>query len=149
MQYLGSLSGNRIHSVSETSKDISIAGLIGSMSGRENSNDRLLALLGDEAVRIILTATDERPMSAQMLDQCCDASLSTIYRRIEDLLDHKLLRSHTKVRADGNHCDLYESNLERLDVTLENGDFDVELTRRNDAPDHFRNIWDSMQERDE
>ncbi len=119
------------------------------MRGRENSTDRLLALLGDEAVRIILTETDERPMSAQMLDERCDVSLSTIYRRIEDLLDQRLIRSHTEVRADGNHYDLYESNLEHLDITLEDGDFDVELTRRNDAPDRFRTIWDSMQGRDE
>ena len=119
------------------------------MSGCESSNDRLLALLGDEAVRGILTAADEKPMSAQMLDERCDASLTTIYRRIEDLLDQQLLRSHTKVRTDGNHYNLYEANLERLDITLEDGDFDVELTRRNDAPDRFRDIWDSMQVRNE
>lgn len=115
----------------------------------ERENDRLLALLGDDAVRGILTATDERPMSAQMLDQHCEASLTTIYRRIEALLEHQLLQSHTKVSADGNHYSLYEANVERLDVTLEDGDFDVELTRRDDAPDRFRSIWDSMQGYDE
>ena len=144
-----SLSENQTPSVKVTSRDIPPSTVMGTMGGRENSTDRFLAFLGDEAVRIILTETDERPMSAQMLDQRCDASLSTIYRRIEDLLDHQLLRSRTKVRPDGNHYDLYESNLEHLDITLEDGNFDVELTRRNDAPDRFRTIWDSMQERDE
>lgn len=119
------------------------------MSGRESADDRLLALLGDDAVRGILAATDERPMSAQTLERHCEASLTTIYRRVEDLLDHELLQSHTKVSADGNHYELYEANVERLDVTLEDGDFDVELTRRNDAPDSFRDIWDSMQGCDE
>lgn len=118
------------------------------MSRRENASERLLTLLGDEAVRGILTATDERPMSAQTLDQHCEASLTTIYRRIDDLLDHQLLRSQTEVSEDGNHYNLYEANVENLDITLEEGDFDVELTRRDDAPDRFRNIWDSMQERD-
>ncbi|SFL44792.1 Helix-turn-helix domain-containing protein [Halogranum rubrum] len=113
-----------------------------------NTNNQLLTLLGDDAVRGILAATDKEPMSAQMLDEHCDASLTTIYRRLEDLLEHQLLQVETAVRSDGNHYGLYEANLDHLNVTLENGDFDVELARRDDAPDRFRGIWDAMQGRE-
>lgn len=130
------------------SRDILVHEAAPCMRRSENTSNQLLVLLGDDAVRGILTATDRSPMSAQMLDQRCDASLTTIYRRLEDLLEHQLLQVETAVRPDGNHYKLYEANLDHLNVTLSDGDFDVELAKRDDAPDRFRGIWDAMQGRE-
>lgn len=115
------------------------------MNGTESAENQLLSLLGDETVQRILTATDERSMSAQMLEARCDASLTTIYRRIEELLEHELLQVRTEVQSDGNHYKAYEARLKHLGVNLRDGALDVEVERRNDAPDRFRDIWDAMQ----
>lgn len=108
-------------------------------------DDRILELLSDDVVKRILTVTDQRATSAQRLDEHCDASLATIYRRIEDLLELGLIRERTEFRADGNHFKKFESNLERLAVSLDDGDLRVAVDRRDDAPDRLRTIWDAMQ----
>lgn len=115
------------------------------MTGTESPDEQALALLGDDLARAILAATDERPLSAEGLEERCDASLATIYRRVESLLDHGLLVERTDLRSDGNHRREFESNFDRLDVSLNGSEFDVEIARRDDAPDRFRGIWDAMQ----
>nr|WP_233341061.1 helix-turn-helix domain-containing protein [Haloprofundus sp. MHR1] len=111
----------------------------------EQRGSEILALLGDDVSRTILAATDRQPLSAQTLEERCDASLATIYRRIEDLLAHRLLRERTELRSDGNHYKTFEANLEQVDVSLDDGSLAVDVARRDDAPDRFRGIWDSMQ----
>ncbi|MFC6952945.1 transcriptional regulator [Halorubellus litoreus] len=115
------------------------------MAEIESIDDRILDALSDDVGKRILTMTDRRAMSAHSLEEHCEASLATIYRRIEELLDLGLLREQTCVQSDGNHYRQFESNLEHLAVTLDDGDLHVDVDRRDDAPDHFRTIWDAMQ----
>ncbi|WP_436927429.1 hypothetical protein [Halosimplex amylolyticum] len=115
------------------------------MAEAERPDDRIIDMLSDDIGKHILMATDQQAMSAQRLEGHCDASLATIYRRIEDLLDVGLLRERVEIQADGNHYRRFESNLDRLAVTLEDGNLDIDVERRNDAPDRFRAIWDAMQ----
>jgi len=104
----------------------------------DQRNDRILELLSDDVVKRILSVTDQRATSAQGLDDYCDASLATIYRRIEDLLELGLLRERTEFQADGNHFKKFESNLECLAVSLDDGTLQVAVDRRDDAPDRLR-----------
>lgn len=110
-------------------------------------NGQILDLLSDDVVKSILTVTDQRAMSAQSLEAHCDASLATIYRRIEELLELGLLREQMEFQADGNHYKMFQSNLERLSVSLDDGDLEIDVDRRDDAPDRFRTVWDAMQPR--
>lgn len=110
-------------------------------------NGQILDLLSDDVVKSILTVTDQRAMSAQSLEAHCDASLATIYRRIEELLELGLLREQMELQADGNHYKMFQSNLERLSVSLDDGDLEIDVDRRDDAPDRFRTVWDAMQPR--
>ncbi|WP_336360302.1 ArsR family transcriptional regulator [Haladaptatus sp. ZSTT2] len=80
-----------------------------------------------------------------MLEQSCDASLTTIYRRIEELREFELVRERVNVHPNGNHYKTYEANLEHLGVHLTDGKLDVEVKHRDDGPDRFRGIWDAMQ----
>lgn len=112
-------------------------------SGRQT--DRIFELLSDDVVKSILSITDQRATSAQALEDHCDASLATVYRRTEDLLELGLLNERTEYRSDGNHFKTYESNLDRLAVDLDDGDLTVAVDRCDDAPDRLRTIWDAMQ----
>lgn len=107
-------------------------------------SDRILDVLSDDVAKQILTLTDQRLMSARALDAQCDASLATIYRRIEELLELDLLREQTALQPDGNHYKKFESNLERLSVNLDDGDLEIDVDRRHDPPDRLRTIWDAM-----
>lgn len=107
----------------------------------------VLGVLSDDIAKNILAATDQRPMSAQTLESHCDASLTTVYRRIDELLDCGLLRERVEPQPDGNHYKTFESNLERLSVSIDDGDLEVDVDRRDDPADRFHTIWDAMEPR--
>lgn len=111
----------------------------------ERPEERIIDILSDDIGKRILVTTDQQAMSAQRLEGHCDASLATVYRRIEDLLELGLLREQVEIQADGNHYKRFESNLDRLAVSIEDGDIDIDVERRDDPPDRFRAIWDAMQ----
>jgi predicted HTH transcriptional regulator len=111
--------------------------------GSDSSTD-LLTLLGDEQVQAMLRATNRTSMSASMLTDTCDASRATIYRRIDDLLEHDLLTEHLEIDADGNHYKVYKANLEHIDIHLVDGEFEIHVTRREDAADRLSRIWEEL-----
>lgn len=117
------------------------------MSG-DSDDAELLALLEDAYAREILTATSAQPMSAEQLTQHCDASDSTIYRRVDRLKDHDLLDEQTQFDPDGHHYSVYVSRLESVTVTFEDGECRIELERRHlaaeDPADRFTRMWQDL-----
>lgn len=101
----------------------------------------VLSLLGDEHVRAILSATSEQPMSVKSLTDHCDASLPTLYRRIERLLECEMLVERVEVAADGNHFRTYEARVEHVSVDIVDGEIDVECSTDEDAVDRFTRFW--------
>ena len=63
------------------------------MSRGEGESEDVLAILDDEYAKDILVETHAEPRSARRLAELCDASRSTIYRRIERLQAHDLLET--------------------------------------------------------
>ncbi|WP_433631471.1 helix-turn-helix domain-containing protein [Halomicrococcus sp. NG-SE-24] len=112
------------------------------MSG-EPSPAELFALLDDEYARDILTKTSERPMSAQTLSTECDASLPTIYRRLNDLEASDMVEKRTRPDPDGNHRAVYEATVERVEIDIVDGDLEVEVSAR-DVADQFTQVWEDM-----
>ena len=104
----------------------------------------LFALLDDDYARRILAHLDQEPMSATELSERCDASPPTIYRRIDRLGDCGLLAEETRLDERGNHYAVYESRFDRLAVTLVDGEFAVDLSRREDPADRLTNLWEGM-----
>lgn len=115
----------------------------------EDSDERdLLSLLEDDYARAILAATSAEPMSAQQLSERCDVAPSTIYRRVDRLKDHDLLDERTQYDPDGHHRSLYESRLEEVHVTFEDGTYRVELERteppEEDVADRFTRLMEDL-----
>ncbi|WP_423744232.1 winged helix-turn-helix domain-containing protein (plasmid) [Haladaptatus sp. SPP-AMP-3] len=112
------------------------------MSGDPSPAD-LFSLLDDEYARAILTKTSNQPMSAQTLSTECDASLPTIYRRLNDLEEENLVEKRTQLEADGNHRAVYEAAVGHVEIDIADGDLTVHVTER-DTADRFTQVWEEM-----
>lgn len=113
----------------------------------DRSPGELFSLLEDEYARTILMATSKRAMSAKALSEECDASLPTVYRRIERLLDCGFLTEQTRIAEDGHHYGVYEARLQRLTVDLDDGDLRLTVEERptEDVADRFTEMWEGIQ----
>lgn len=117
----------------------------------ESSLAAVLDLLSDEYARAILTETSVEPMSAKTLSERCDASLPTVYRRIDQLTDCGLLDERTRPRRDGNHTRVYTAALHRFSLELEDGELTASIDRREgqeggseDVADRFTRMWEGL-----
>lgn len=108
-------------------------------------SDEVFALLDDEYARAILTATSTQPMSAKELGDECDASLPTVYRRVERLVETGLLEERTRVADHGRHYSVYRARLRRLSVELDDGELRVSVdAERDDMADRFTDMWEEL-----
>ena len=89
------------------------------------SPSELLDILGDEHSRTILGVASKRAVTAKELTQRCDASPSTVYRRINELLDCDLLTERVSFREDTKQTTVYETTFRHVDVDLDDGDYTV------------------------
>ena len=112
----------------------------------DDRSEELLELLGQERVRQILAATSRESLSARDLSEECDVALSTIYRRVEDMIASDLLVERTRIETDGSHHSVYEANIDHLDVDVEDGSLDVNVHIREDAAQRFSRIWSDIRE---
>jgi len=102
----------------------------------------VVALLDDEHVRSILVATSAEPLSAKELGERCDLSVSSIYRRVDELRDLDLLEERTRPRRDGHHETVYASALDRFELTIRDGDLDWTVERAGgDVADELSRMW--------
>lgn len=106
-------------------------------------------LLHDEYARSILTATSREAMSARELADTCDASLPTIYRRVDDLVAQGLVVEETELDPAGNHYTTYAAAVEHIDIDIENGEIDVTITQQSDVADRFTRVWEDIRRGDE
>lgn len=108
--------------------------------------EEIFALLHDDYARAILLATSTRPMSASTLSEECDFSVTTVYRRVDRLVDCGLLRERTQVADDGHHYSVYEARVDHLDVDVDDGELSVsmETTTAEDPADRFTEMWEGI-----
>jgi predicted transcriptional regulator len=108
--------------------------------------DEILALLDDEYTRAVLRQTRNTAMSAKELSRSCDMSVSTVYRRVERLVDHGLLAERRIPRADGNHYSVYEARLDELTIRLTDDGLEVQIseTSTGDLADRFTDMWEGL-----
>ena len=103
------------------------------------------ALLEDEYAHAILVQTSSRELSASQLSEACDASVSTVYRRIERLQEFDMLEERLQLDPDGHHYRTYAARLERIEIELDDGAFDVEVTYREEtAADRFTDLFEGL-----
>ena len=107
----------------------------------ERDPDAIFEVLCSNHAREILIAADDEPCSAQNLAERCDTSLPTIYRRVNELVEHNLLEEVTQIADDGNHYTLYVSNLDTIRFDVEQTGFNATVSLRQDIIDRFGNFW--------
>lgn len=103
-----------------------------------------LDILGDRCAREILEVLGRKPQSAQEMSNQIDFSRATVYRRLETLEGHDLVKSRTMVSDDGNHYKLYESNFDSAVVTLTDDGYDVQIIQDDTVSDRFADLWDDL-----
>ena len=105
----------------------------------------VIELLNDDYAREILLAASTEPMSARELSEVCNASLPTIYRRVEDLEAADLLAAQTVPDDEGHHYDIYTTRLERFAVEIDDGTLDAELAFREEhVADRFTRLYEGF-----
>lgn len=115
---------------------------MGSSTSNENREvDDVLHVINYENARQILAFARRNPLSAEELADQCDASLPTIYRRINELLDYELLEERIQIDSDGNHYRVFETDVERISLLIEPGRFGVEVRFARDIVDKFGAFW--------
>lgn len=107
--------------------------------------EELLSFLDDEYARRILIETATEPMSANELAEACDASLPTVYRRIDRLTEYDLITEHTNLDDDGHHYGTYTATLRGVEIELTDGGLNVDVSREpSDAADRFTELWEDL-----
>lgn len=106
---------------------------------------KVIELLDDEYARAILITTSDQPMSATTLSEECDASLPTVYRRLEWLEDARLIEAQTVPDSEGHHYKVYRSTLERFAIEIEDGTLTAELDIRGEhVADRFTRLYEGL-----
>jgi len=86
----------------------------------ESRKDAILEVLSDRYSRVILEATKDMPKSAQEISKECKVPISTIYRRLQELHDAKLVEVSGSISDDGKKFFMYKSKVQEI-VTMFNG----------------------------
>lgn len=116
---------------------------------KEWDPDTLFDVFGDELARHILVLASEGALSAEDLAEHCDASLPTIYRRVDTLEEIDLLQARMHVDSEGNQYRQFETALKRVSFALDSGGIDVEIGLRRDLSDRFEAFWDELEQTSE
>lgn len=106
----------------------------------------VLELLADEYARAILAHTSLHPLSAQELQERCDASERTIYRRLDRLEELDLLEEGVEIDPDGHHRTIYETALKNVLVELRDGQYKIHIRLEEDTADRFARLWKGVRE---
>jgi len=94
---------------------------------RGELKQRVLTAIADEYSRKILQATIQAPMSASELTRLYEIPVTTVYRRIEELIEAGLIASIKSGRTkEGKWFDVYRSLVKRIDLHFE-GELRVDL----------------------
>lgn len=111
------------------------------MTDPEWEAGNLLDVLGDPLCRQVLVYASKSPISATALADQLDVSPPTVYRRINSLVDHELVRTHRRLDGDGNHYRTFETALDRIEVELTQDGYEVSIHSRQDAGHRFDEFW--------
>lgn len=102
------------------------------------------SLLADDCARTILESTASEPQSASALVQQCDASKTTVYRRLEELEDHGLVAVRQQPDEDGHHYKMYAARLDRAVITLTQDGLKLSLSRRDRMTERFTRFIEGL-----
>jgi hypothetical protein len=86
--------------------------------------------------------TRDEPVSALNLSKDYEIPITTVYRRIDELVRAGLLVAVKSGRTlDGKWYELYRSLLSRIDISFKEGNMNIEVEINNHVADKFTRIW--------
>ena len=94
-------------------------------------NDQILKIVSDKYCRMILTVSLIEPKSATDLSNETEIPISTIYRRLQDLMDAKLLKITGSINNDGKKHFLYQSKIKEINTIMNGSEIDTFLVLAN------------------
>jgi len=106
--------------------------------------DNIIEVLASSESRNILSAASVRPVSAEELEQVCDVSLPTVYRRINVLLEYDLLSEVQAVDPEKGQYRRFRTDLKEVSIVVEDGGFDIEIRLRRDTVDRFSDVIEDL-----
>ena len=110
----------------------------------EPAKQRILTALSDDYSRQILTATVHEPLSVLELSRNYGMPITTVYRRIQELVEAGLIAAVKSGRTtDGKWYDLYRSLVRRVDVTFDGVDVRIDAKLNDRVSDRFTRMWTS------
>jgi predicted transcriptional regulator len=110
----------------------------------EETKQRILTAIADEYSRKILMRTRNEPVSALNLSKNYKIPITTVYRRIEELVQAGLLGAVKSSRTtDGKWYELYRSLLSQINISFD-GNVRVEVEVNDHIADRFTRLWSSL-----
>lgn len=106
----------------------------------------VLEILADETALAIFSRVRERPHSAKKLEEVCDASLKTVYRRVEALEEAGLVSAVTRIDEGGNHHTIYTTAIDAVEIVIEPDEPAIDVTvQESDDVEQFVGVWRELQ----
>ncbi len=104
----------------------------------EFAKQRILSALADPYSRKILDAIMEDNKGALELSKECGIPVTTVYRRLEEMLQGGLIVSVKYSRnKDGKWFEVYRSILKQINITAEKGIVTVRVRTDDNLPEKF------------
>lgn len=115
------------------------------MSSPQEKERAVLQALADEYSLHIIIGTIEEAKSATDLSEEYDIPVATAYRRINDLVDDKLLaKERARLTDEGKWYDLYRSTVRSVDVHVDADGIEVETLVNQDLVDRLMTLWGDL-----
>lgn len=88
---------------------------------RQDEKRIVLDALNDPTCRSVLRSTLNQPKTASELAKTCDSPLSTIYRKINLLIEASLVESTYRVSSHGKHPRQYRCTVHQIPIEFLDG----------------------------
>jgi predicted transcriptional regulator len=92
---------------------------------QDEKKQKALEMFSDNYTRIILSAMIEAPKSALQITKETKIPLTTVYRKLHNLLEENLIRISGQIAENGKKNFLYKSKLRSFHVTFTKDRFAV------------------------
>jgi len=100
------------------------------LTGRKVDDERkdaVLEIMSDRYCRAIIESTMNVPRSAIEISAECKIPISTVYRRLQNLHDSKLLGISGSITSEGKKHFLYKSKIKAMTSVFNGGNVEVEI----------------------
>ena len=93
----------------------------------DDRKNAILESISDKYCRAILKTTMDMPKSAMEIASDAKIPISTVYRRLQNLHDNKLLAISGQISDDGKKFFLYKSKIQAIGSVFDGSDVQVEI----------------------